>query len=323
MGTFKKPCIGICDVLHNHAYILNNAFVQGLQKHDCEIIILTHKHTFLELDLLIQKCQAVFFAYPLNIKKGKIKGEPWEFKHKLHVKEQCEEFNIKQIILDVGYIKNLHDTGFNEYEDCYSAIGYNNFKNLAEYHNKNSSKDRWKQLKTKIKEWKTGNEILLFGQTVYGTSTQDVYIFKWYKKIVKRIVKNTNKQIRIRLHPRIFKRKKRRFSVIETIGECLEKYKGRYIVSDNEKIEDDLKNANASITFSSNACIRSLLNGVPTICSSPKAMTYDISDNDIKNIDNLPTFERNQFFYDLAYTQWNLKEIKKGICWEHLKQGLV
>src|SRR5690606_16415841 len=72
------------------------------------------------------------------------------------------------------------------------------------------------------------------------------------------------------------------------------------------------------VTYSSGAAIDALIAGVPPICMSPASLAYKLCSRGLSDIAAplMPT--REQFFYDLAYSQWSLDEINNGTVWRHI-----
>ena len=63
----------------------------------------------------------------------------------------------------------------------------------------------------------------------------------------------------------------------------------------------------------SNAQIEALLNGIPVICTNNARKIGSLD-----QIEN-PTMERD-YLRNLAYQQWNIKEIENGQAWGELKE---
>lgn len=86
-------------------------------------------------------------------------------------------------------------------------------------------------------------------------------------------------------------------------------------------IYDVLQNAWALVTHGSNACFEAISLGIPCIILGD-AVAKDISSNDLDLIEKpyLATVEqRRQWFNNLAYQQWNLREMASGEAWKTMR----
>jgi hypothetical protein len=86
-----------------------------------------------------------------------------------------------------------------------------------------------------------------------------------------------------------------------------------------------LNKAWAVITRHSNVAVDGLINGIPCFVADGVCLKLGLIDLSKITKPHLPSIdERLQFCCDLAYTQWNIKEITRGETWRHLKnEGLI
>ena len=275
------------------------AFVEGIRKNnDIPIIIRTHDDTH-----LIKQCDVVSQFGEWNGGRNKLRGD---------VHELAKKFKVRKLILDCGYLRN------NRWEkknivDRYVGIGYDRFKGHGKYYNSNSLSDRWHKLNLELKPWrKTGDNILILGQTRFGSSTIHLDILRWYEKMIKKIRQYTDKPIRLLSHPnqKIFPTK------------AFNKDKRNKIIPAKADITKEFKNSWCTVAKTSGATIESLLNGIPVITNDDLCSSYEVAEHDIKNIMNPRMPDRKQWLYNLCYSQWNLEEIAEGLPWSHLRQYL-
>ncbi len=95
--------------------------------------------------------------------------------------------------------------------------------------------------------------------------------------------------------------------------------------SGDRKLKEDLEDAHALVTFSSNAAVNALLSGVPAFVLGP-GIARPVSNTDLSRIEDpfFPTEEqRFQWCCDLAYCQWRVDEMEDGSFWEELKKILI
>ena len=103
----------------------------------------------------------------------------------------------------------------------------------------------------------------------------------------------------------------------KTIRE-IKKYTDRKIIRHNRSsktpLDKLLQNAWAFVSDHSSAGFKAMINGIPAF----------FTNNTLQNIGSIKNIERpkiNHSFYNLAYEQWNIKEIESGEAWEYLTRN--
>ena len=220
----------------------------------------------------------------------------------------------------------------------YYKVGLNHFTyNEGKFFNQDSPGDRWERIKKEqnieIKPWRhmqyTGNEHILFLlQNPIDTSLNPLMergedYELWINKIVRQIKNITSKKVRIRLHPRFQNRfDLQRLSLVA--DEISNEYDGWNKTNGGESLYKDLKNAFACVTFSSNAATEAICEGIPVINLDNSSFSWPVSYHTL-DILNEPVircdFDRTQWLYDCAYTQWTMEEINSGIVHRRLLDG--
>ena len=87
---------------------------------------------------------------------------------------------------------------------------------------------------------------------------------------------------------------------------------------------EDLKNAWACVTFSSNAATEAICEGIPVVNLHESSFSWPVSYHtlDILKGDMIKcNFKREQWLYDCAYTQWTMEEINSGKVHRRLLDG--
>jgi len=64
--------------------------------------------------------------------------------------------------------------------------------------------------------------------------------------------------------------------------------------------------------------LEAVIEGIPSFVFSKRSVAWNVTNHDLSEINNPKTFNREQWFNDLAYTQWNLEEIERGLPFKHL-----
>ena len=87
---------------------------------------------------------------------------------------------------------------------------------------------------------------------------------------------------------------------------------------------EDFKKAWACVTFSSNAATEAVCEGIPVINLDNSSFSWPVSYHTLDILTNPViecNFDRTQWLYDCAYTQWTLEEINKGMVHKRLLDG--
>ena len=145
----------------------------------------------------------------------------------------------------------------------------------------------------------------------------------WVNKIVRQIKNITNKKVKIRLHPRFQSRfDLHKLSLVA--DEISNQYDGWNKTNGGESLYKDLEKAYACVTFSSNAATEAICEGIPVINLDNSSFSWPVSYHTL-DILNGPVircdFDRTQWLYNCAYTQWTMKEINSGIVHRRLLNG--
>ena len=227
---------------------------------------------------------------------------------------------------------------FDKPENYYYKVGLNHFTyNEGKFFNQDSPSDRWERIKKEqnieIKPWRhmqyTGNEHILFLlQNPIDTSLNPLMergedYELWINKIVRQIKNITSKKVRIRLHPRFQDRfDLQKLSLVA--DEISNEYDGWNKTNGGESLYKDLRNTFACVTFSSNAATEAICEGIPVVNLDNSSFSWPVSYHTL-DILNEPVircdFDRTQWLYDCAYTQWTMEEINSGIVHKRLLDG--
>lgn len=189
------------------------------------------------------------------------------------------------------------------------------FPNQAVFYNENSPSDRWellsKRKEIKLKPWrKNGEHILIMAQRgIGGWTMKGLDRENWINQTIKEIRKHSDRPILIRQHPGD------PLTKLDTITDS--NNKTYFSDATQRDLLKDLDNAWASVTFSSSASVASIISGIPLFVLDDNAITYNVSNYDLSEIENPVFKKREQWLYDLSYAHWNLDELKDGLYWKH------
>jgi hypothetical protein len=210
--------------------------------------------------------------------------------------------DLNTIVVERGYI---------ERQDYY-AIGFTNYprelNNESDFKNKGMPNDRAKQLNVSLEPWKEPDEkrkcVLVCGQTFDDANVDGVDYGEWLTKTLLVLLKTSDKKIIYRDHP-LEKRHNIRIP------------KGVKLSADRS-IEQDLEIAASVVSYNSNSCVEAVIKGIPAFTFSERSVAWDVTNHSLSDINNPRKFDRQQWLNDLAYAQWNLKEIEQGLPFKHL-----
>ena len=196
-------------------------------------------------------------------------------------------------------------------------VGLNGINRNAYFGPCGNNDDRHRLLGLSLKPWRThGEYILICGQHDKSLQWQGMpSMSTWVMNTIDAIRAHTDRSILFRPHPRCplphieyeFKNVTRQNPI---------KLNGTY-----DDFDMQFDRVHATVSWSSNPGIHSVLNGVPAFVG-PSSLAYDVSIKTLANIDNPPVVDRQQRLNDYAHTEWTVEEISKGIPLKRLTNRL-
>lgn len=127
---------------------------------------------------------------------------------------------------------------------------------------------------------------------------------EWIKDVIKELRSYTNRPIEIRKKPR----------GNGTSGPA---------VAGINQISLDLADAHAVVVSGSIVAIDALKIGVPVFATHECAPSAWCTNTDLSLINKPEHFDRHELFYNLAYKQYSIKEMREGICYENSNRWLL
>lgn len=187
----------------------------------------------------------------------------------------------------------------------YTSLGYNGLNNRGDFLNADCSPDRWNRLFAHhMKPRKEGGEyILLTGQVPGDASLKELGFPVDYDRIVRDIQAHTDRPIHYRAHP------VRGFPCPNGA-----------IDSTAETLEESMSGAHCVVTINSTTSVDATLYGKPCLTLDRGSLAWDVTFHDFSQIEKPPAFDRKQWAYNLAYTQWSPEEMESGEAWQHLRK---
>ena len=187
---------------------------------------------------------------------------------------------------------------------------------IAYFQKRKHDASRFNHFRIPIREWKgpqNNGYILLVGMSGKAASAEGFRPEEWENGIVEEIRKYTTREIVYRPKP--------------NWGQAT-RIRGTRMVRGTPADGDILRyldNCHAIVTHHSNASIEGLLYGVPVFCWDGLAIAPGKACSDLSLIENPPVpVNREQWAWDIAWTQWNVAEMHSGAAWQYLRdEGLI
>jgi hypothetical protein len=222
--------------------------------------------------------------------------------------ERNQKQNKPTIVLEVGGI-NRGTTW---------KVGLNGINRDAFFTDSGNDDTRSIQLGLKLLPWNKGENILICGQHDKSLQwTNMPRMSNWFLDTYDKIREYTDRPIIFRPHPRC------RLEHIERGLRNVIRQEPQHIHGTYDDFDMGFSNIHATISWSSNPGIHSVINGVPSFVG-PSSLAYPVA-NDLLELHNIETPkmpERQQWLNDYAHTEWTLEEISQGIPIKHLTSKL-
>jgi hypothetical protein len=182
-------------------------------------------------------------------------------------------------------------------------------------------RSRWDTIskfhKIELKPWRQkGEHILLLGQRTLSWNMLGLNGLDWIIDIIRRIRALTDRKIVVRLHPGDTKKNPENRDKINQYF-----HRNNVIISYNDDIRADLQNAWCSVGYNSTPNCVSAIEGVPVYIDEPKnSWAKGVAFESLDQINNPPTFDREEWIHRLSNIHWNNDEINQGMYWRKFKK---
>lgn len=195
-------------------------------------------------------------------------------------------------------------------------VGLNGINRNRSYSSSGNNNDRARSLGLSLKPWqRNGEHILICGQHDKSLQWQNQpSMSNWFLQTYDAIRKHTDRPIVFRPHPRC------RLSAIEHGLKYVYRQEPKHIDGTYDDFDMDFTNVWATVSYSSNPGIHSIIAGVPAFVST-HSLAYPVA-NDIDflhDIENPIMPDRTQWLNDLAWTEYTVEEIAAGLPLQQLR----
>lgn len=208
------------------------------------------------------------------------------------------------IIIEVGNLHRNHTW----------RISLNHITTQGYYgHKENLDPDRPKKLNVTLKNQAESNgKILIAAQHKDSLQLEGLDQEQWINEKIKEIRQYSNRTIVVRSHPRS------RINTSLITNQCEFELPNRL---PNTYDDFDINyQYHTVINYSSGPGIQAALLGTPIVVSD-LSLAYPISNN-IINIENPKSIDRQQWLIELCHTEYTLEEIRNGFWFHRLKEHL-
>ena len=214
------------------------------------------------------------------------------------------------VVLEVGGIKR----------GTTWKVGVNGINRDAFFGDAGNDSRRSDLLNLRLKPWRTDGEyILIAGQ--HDKSLQwkaQPRMSNWFLQTYDKIRKHTDRPIIFRPHPRC------RLETIEHGLKHVYRQEPRHVSGTYDDFDMQFNNIWATISYSSNPGVHSVISGVPSFVSN-SSLAYPVA-NDIDflhDIENPVMPDRQQWLNDYAWTEYTVEEISQGLPLKRLTSKLI
>ena len=212
------------------------------------------------------------------------------------------------VVLEVGGIKR----------GTTWKVGLNGINRDAYFGPNNNDDKRARLLGLEVKPWKyNGEYILICGQHDKSLQWVDMpSMSQWVHSTISYIRARTDRPIIFRPHPRC------RLPAIEHEFKNVKRQDPKQIHGTYDDFDMKFDNIWATVSWSSNPGIHSVINGVPAF-TGPSSLAFDVADQKLDNIENPLYPDRTQWLNDYAWTEFTIEEISKGLPLKRLTKKII
>ena len=233
-----------------------------------------------------------------------------------HVLNHQRIKNNKTLIVDSNLFLYLNKSNQPHHYLRYSFDGV--FRDTGFYFDKDVDPKRWQTIKNdlniQVKDYrKSGDYILLCLQRNGGWSMKGIDVMDFCHRTIKQIKQFTDRTIVVRGHPG--DGKTNQYLKLDIPGVT--------ISPKDTPIQEDLKNAWATVLFNSSPGVASLIEGVPVFQMDPNkeySMYGEVANTTLKRLEDPKLYDRQEWLERVAMCHWSFDQTASGEAWEFMRQ---
>lgn len=210
----------------------------------------------------------------------------------------CQKQDKPIIVLEVGGIKR----------GTTWKVGLNGINRDAYFGPTGMDNSRAKMLGLTIQPWrKDGDYVLICGQHEKSLQWRDMpRMSQWVMDTINQVQLHVDKPIIFRPHPRC------KLEAIEHQYRNVQRQEPRHILDTYDDFDLSFDRIFATINYSSNPGIHSVIQGVPAVVG-PSSLAYDVAMHYVRELRNPQYPDRQQWLNDYAWTEYTVSEIAESI----------
>ena len=221
----------------------------------------------------------------------------------------------RTLIVDSNLFLYLNKTNKPFHYLRYSFDGV--FRDTGFYFDKDIDPKKWqsisKDLDINVKPYRTsGDHILICLQRNGGWSMKGLNVMDFCHDTIRKIRKQSDRPIVVRAHPGDGK-----------AAQYLKLSIPGVRISMGKPIQEDLKNAWATVVYNSSPGVASLIEGVPAFQIDPDpnySMFSEVANTTLKRLEDPKLFERQEWLERISMCHWKFSETMSGEAWNFMKQ---
>jgi len=193
------------------------------------------------------------------------------------------------------------------------------FYDTGEYANIGADDSHWRQisktLDIRCDPWRQqGDHILICLQRDSGWNAKGFDQNSWLLKTIKIIQSRSNRKIKIRPHPATLKTNWNKI--------CGDYNNLEVVNSATSSLQENLQGAHCAVFYNSSSSVAAVLAGIPVFVSDPSAVTWQVANQNIKNIENPVMPDRTQWLNELSACHWTIEQSRQGDIYKNFKPFL-
>lgn len=238
-----------------------------------------------------------------------------------YVEKISKEKNKPILIREAPTLRKIDNRSTNKhipFDNKWIKLSWNSFfmdEGLFPY---DPAYDRWYELSKKfditVHDWKRRGDAVLFNLQIPTDSALNRLTYNNidYKDFILNKIEQaqaiTDRPIIVRSHP-----------LDTTAQEYIKANINSVEFSTGGSLYEDLDRSWCMITYNSTSCVESTLYGTPTIVLDPSAVSTEVSQTKIEQIEDSWEPDRTQWCKKIAFHQWQGCELTDGYVWNLLK----
>jgi len=221
--------------------------------------------------------------------------------------DMCVQKDIPIIVLEVGGIQR----------GTTWKVGINGINRDAYFGPTGMDNSRAESQGLFLKPWhKDGDYVLICGQHEKSLQWRDMpRMSQWVMDTISQVQLYIDKPIIFRPHPRC------RLEAIEYQYKNVRRQEPKHLDNTYDDFDLTFNRIFATINYSSNPGIHSVINGVPAVVG-PSSLAYDVAMHHVRELKNLQYPDRQQWLNDYAWTEFTIAEIQDGLPLQRITKHL-